>query len=376
MEKQGKKTEKQEDMKNMVFPSSSTKSSTTEDRSDTRDSCYFPGCRKDANCNCEICLASFNATFDLMPMSLQKSSLTKFSATKPIAETTPIPYKPSILSTPTKSTNQISASPILKSTAKSNILEDKNKKKKERPKKGSWYIMFKFWRFLVVLSVMFAVDSAFSWMVSGGFQPKLSSEVVRKIGEESWFINDFKGKFGLLQRNLDKFIINGKVSDCSSIDSRWELNQNGLLTTSRCTLYKSVVEEVSIWGWPLQNEGLLVAGFSRRSLTILSGRLAVVLRLNQWPNGKAGIPVLKANSSWILGRLSGSAVRMEPNTWFLEYKQNPMLEHSRLSSAAMEFLMICISRVLEKLRKKYYILVLDYSNQYDFNGGNNLPCPT
>ncbi|PIA31730.1 hypothetical protein AQUCO_04900195v1 [Aquilegia coerulea] len=264
-------------MKNMVvFPSSSTKSSTTEDRSDTRDSCYFPGCRKDANCNCEICLASINATLDLMPMSIQKSSLTKFSATKPIAERTPIRYKPSILSTPSKSTSQISASPILKSTAKSNLLEEKDKekkKKKERSRKGSWNIMSKFWRFLVVLSVMFAVDSAFSWMVSGVFQPKLSPEVVRKIGEESRFINDFKGKFGFLQRNLEKIIVNGKVSSCSSIDSSWELNQNGLLTTSRCMLYKSIVEEVSIWGWPLQNEGLLVAGFSRRSLTILSGRV-------------------------------------------------------------------------------------------------------
>ncbi|PIA31731.1 hypothetical protein AQUCO_04900195v1 [Aquilegia coerulea] len=360
-------------MKNMVvFPSSSTKSSTTEDRSDTRDSCYFPGCRKDANCNCEICLASINATLDLMPMSIQKSSLTKFSATKPIAERTPIRYKPSILSTPSKSTSQISASPILKSTAKSNLLEEKDKekkKKKERSRKGSWNIMSKFWRFLVVLSVMFAVDSAFSWMVSGVFQPKLSPEVVRKIGEESRFINDFKGKFGFLQRNLEKIIVNGKVSSCSSIDSSWELNQNGLLTTSRCMLYKSIVEEVSIWGWPLQNEGLLVAGFSRRSLTILSGRV------NEWPKGKAGIPVLKANSSWILERLSGSAVRMEPNTWFLEYKQNPMLEHSRLSSAAMEFLMFSISRVLEKL-KKYYILVPDISNQYNYHGGNSFICPT
>jgi len=30
------------------------------------DSCYYPGCRKDANCACEMCLASIDATRDLV----------------------------------------------------------------------------------------------------------------------------------------------------------------------------------------------------------------------------------------------------------------------------------------------------------------------
>lgn len=36
------------------------------------------------------------------------------------------------------------------------------------------------------------------------------------------------------------------------------------------------MEEVSIWGWPLQTAGLLTTGFSTRSFTILSGRLTEV----------------------------------------------------------------------------------------------------
>ena len=52
--------------------------------------------------------------------------------------------------------------------------------------------------------------------------------------------------------------------------------QDGLLLNSRCTLYKSAMEEVFIWGWPLQTAGLLTTGFSSRSFTILSGRVTEV----------------------------------------------------------------------------------------------------
>jgi hypothetical protein len=52
--------------------------------------------------------------------------------------------------------------------------------------------------------------------------------------------------------------------------------QDGLLLNSRCVLYKSAMEEVSIWGWPLQTAGLLKTEFSSRSFTVLSGRVTEV----------------------------------------------------------------------------------------------------
>lgn len=45
---------------------------------------------------------------------------------------------------------------------------------------------------------------------------------------------------------------------------------------SRCTLYKSSLEEVSIWGWPLQTGGLIASAFSSRSFTIVTGRVTEV----------------------------------------------------------------------------------------------------
>ncbi|KAL5702259.1 hypothetical protein ACHQM5_027496 [Ranunculus cassubicifolius] len=356
-------------MKSYSVTPSSSKSNMTEDRSDTQSS-YFPGCRKDANCNCEICLASINATLDLMPMSYQKSSLSKFSessSSKPtFVERTPIPFKPSLLSTPRKSISPISASPYLKSSARSNLLEEKGVEMKR--KKRDWSIGFGFWRILVGLCVVFAVDSAVSWMVSRVLQPKLSPEIVKRIGEGSWVGDDLNGKFGFLQKELEE-ALKEKVLNCSSVDANWELKKDGFLRNSRCTVYKSIAEEVSIWGWPLQNEGLLIGGFSYKSLTVLSGRVT------EWQNGGVGFSVREANSSWTLERLSASAVLMDRNTWFLEYSQNPMIENSRISLAVMEVLKFCASRAVEKLKSKFVVL-LGVVQQYNNYGEHILLRPT
>jgi hypothetical protein len=45
------------------------------------DSCYYPGCRKDANCACEMCLASIDATRDLV-RAPEAASARRFLAAK------------------------------------------------------------------------------------------------------------------------------------------------------------------------------------------------------------------------------------------------------------------------------------------------------
>jgi len=44
----------------------------------------------------------------------------------------------------------------------------------------------------------------------------------------------------------------------------------------RCTVYKSVAEEVSVWGSPLRTSGLLPIALSARHLTLLSGEITEV----------------------------------------------------------------------------------------------------
>ncbi|KAI3980948.1 hypothetical protein MKX01_025513 [Papaver californicum] len=331
--------------------SSGTRSSTTME---DRDSCYFPGCRKDTNCDCEICLASINATLDLMPMSIQKSSLTKISASsssklRSSLERTPISYNQSILSTPKQGSNiqPFLITPPLKSTAKSfPSLEKSIKKVGKKP----WVLRFSLRKIFVGFCLIFAADSWFSWLVSELLQPTLSPETVNYIGKQSWVGRDLNDRLGFLQKKLGE-AVSGKISSCRSKDSIWELNQEDWLVVSRCKLYESMAEEVSIWGWPLQTAGLLSTGYSSRSVTILSGRVT------EWPNGKLGYLVRNSNSStWSLRRMSASAVHLDSNTWVLEYRRSSILENSRLVFTAVEFLKMRLARVVAEIEQQFSVV--------------------
>lgn len=52
------------------------------------------------------------------------------------------------------------------------------------------------------------------------------------------------------------------------------------MLNSKCVMYKSAIEEVSIWGWPLQTAGLFHTGFFSSSFTVLSGRVTEVTKSN------------------------------------------------------------------------------------------------
>ncbi|MCL7041374.1 hypothetical protein MKW94_003776 [Papaver nudicaule] len=345
-------------MKTGLTSSSSSSSGTTME---DRDSCYFPGCRKDTNCNCEICLASINATLDLMPMSIQKSSLTKASAAstnvRSSLERTPISYNQSILSTPKQgsSIQQLLVTPPLKSTAKSFLPLEKPTIKKVGKK--SWVSRFNLWKIFVGFCLIFAVDSGFSWLVSELLQPTLSPEAVNYIGKQSRVGLDLNDRLGFLQKKLGE-VVSGKVSSCRSKNAIWELNQEDSLVVSRCKLYKSMTEEVSIWGWPLQTSGLISTGFSSRSVTILSGRVT------EWPNGKLGYSVRQSNSSaWLLQRMSASAVQLDSNTWILEYRRSSILENSRLILTALEFLKMRLARVVAEIEQQISVVPSSFVQQ-------------
>lgn len=163
---------------------------------------------------------------------------------------------------------------------------------------------------------------------------------------------------------------------------------------SRCTLYKSNSEELSIWGWPLQTAGLLTAGFSARSYTILSGRLTEVtefrlcsvsvfscltsslhqvkvlcsfpLHFEQWSNGEIGYLIRKSNSSWTQQKWGASAVQMDPNTWILEYSRSSLTENGKLVSAVFEFLKFRLGREVQKLKQEFWLSSSFMSQHSDF----------
>ncbi|XVF84539.1 hypothetical protein PTKIN_Ptkin17bG0045000 [Pterospermum kingtungense] len=351
--------------------SSSVKSTTTtmeEDiRSETRDSCYYPGCRKDANCNCEICLASINATLDLMPPTIQKSSFTKLSSSKPnVVDQTPISFDPSIMSTPKSSSCYLVESPALKSTARLNWRENKEKKKKKKKKGKKGSLEGVLWKFLLGLSMVFGLEIGFSWVIGGLVTPALTRDIVRSIGERALVVQDLNGKLRFLQNEL-KGLANVKVSNCSNTDSIWEIDQGSLLLNSHCMLYKSAWEEVRIWGWPLQTAGLLTTGVSSRSFTILSGRIT------EWSNGNMRFVTRKATASWVQRKWGSSVIQLDPNTWIIEYQRSSLLENPRLFSAALEVLKFRLTSVVKKMSEEFSA----FENQYSgFAGNEHIKIPT
>ncbi|XAR57252.1 hypothetical protein NMG60_11025318 [Bertholletia excelsa] len=321
---------------------------TTDCRSDSREnSCYFPRCRKDANCDCEMCLASINLTLDLMP----SSTLTKLSASKP-SPRSPVSFNPS---TPTSSTPKITLSPQINSTERVSLREKPRRKKKEL---GFGYAMT---RLVLALSLIFAAEMGFSGLIFWALNPELSLETVRNVGEKSWVLKGVSEKLEFLQRELEG-LTNGEVSNCSSNDSSWKVHQGGLLLTSSCTLYKTAAEEVRVWGWPLQTAGLLTAELSSLSLTILSGRIT------EWSSGKISYSTREANESWIHQKWSASPVQLDPNTWILQYRQASVVENSGIFSAIFEFLKFRLAKEVERMKQEFWLLLASGDRYSDFRG--------
>ncbi|MED6205506.1 hypothetical protein PIB30_018288 [Stylosanthes scabra] len=390
-------------MKKVFSHSKSSSSSITTATMEEEDnsSCYYPGCKKDANCSCEICLASITATLDLMPMSIHKSSLTKLSSSKPNNNVectpTPITFDASYLSTPRSGASLIipSSTPAIKSTARSSSVFSKkmdNEEEEEEEEKGQkWYFTgLKFLRILLCLGFLLCADIVFPKIVSGIIRPALSPDLVKRVGEKCWHVEDLNGKLRLLQKELAS-VVDGKVSNCSHVHSLWKISQDGVLLNSRCTLYKSAIEEVTVWGWPLQTSGLLTTGFSSTTFTILSGRLSQVTTNNhsplcfsnniyslkllthfafgslfqKWKDGQFSYLVRKANASWVQPQWGASVVQLDPNTWVLQYQRSYA---TRLHSAALEFLKCRISRVVGRVKKSFWM----EDNLYNgFRGANN-----
>lgn len=93
-----------------------------------------------------------------------------------------------------------------------------------KKRKRVWRFGLYFWRLVVGVGLIFAVEFGFSWGVSRVLRPELSWDIVRSVGERSWVVKDLNEKVGFLQNELQGFV-GGEVSNCSDIDSTWEVSQ-------------------------------------------------------------------------------------------------------------------------------------------------------
>lgn len=306
---------------------------------------------------------------------MPNSALTKFSSSKPNIvnhNITPISIDSSIFSTPEKSYDGVIApsTPVIKSSAKSNHVVHRIERK-EKGENRCFYSGLGLLKVMMVLGVLLFADVVLSRVVSVVFQPSLSEDIVKRVGEECHKVQDLNGKLKFLQKEFGG-IVNGKVSNCSFTDKSWKINQDGLLLNSRCKLYKSAIEEVTIWGWPLQTAGMITTGMSIRTLTILSGRVT------EWNGGQVSYMIRKANTSWIQPKWGASVVQLDPNTWVLEYQRSSIVDGKGLFSTALEFFKYRISRIVSKMKKDFWQFVaFEENHQYNWftttNYGSKTP---
>ncbi|KAM0871035.1 hypothetical protein ACQ4PT_039650 [Festuca glaucescens] len=318
---------------------------------------YYPGCRKDANCACEICLASINATRDLLPPEAASARRCFAAAirdrrpgSRPLflgrGGTPPSPPGSEV-------TEPWTPPPAMRSTAKSRrpwqAAREAATEKKGRGSSSApdWAIYA-----LTVLGFLLLL-----WVDTGlvpeaaarGFGPKLSPEAVAWVGQEARLAPIGLGhKLRSLERGVGKLVGAGRIYNCSSKDSVWRLEQNDQHVFHwRCAVYKSAAEEVTVWGSPLRTSGLLPSTLSARHITLLSGKIT------EWSDGKVWPTVRPSNgSSWSYRRRSAGAVQLEPETWVLEYQRSVLFEGTRLLPATVELLASRCSTVTKRARRK------------------------
>ena len=188
---------------------------------------YFPGCRKDANCTCEICLASINATLDLLPegsstRTLQKSSVT-FSST---------PQPKRRLIAPLKPPEIPPDSPALHSTAKSRAPPRKHK---ENPLPNR---SLRFSLFLVLILTASCGFVILRNQTPGG--ALLTTDFVKKAGERARMGRDLREKLISVENYLVEIVGAGRVCNCSG-GFGWEIQQVFLYLFSSIFLLNCII---------------------------------------------------------------------------------------------------------------------------------------
>ncbi|KAH9331025.1 hypothetical protein KI387_003133, partial [Taxus chinensis] len=263
------------------------KGSAPRERSLSRGS-YYPHCRKDAQCDCNMCMASIHATLDLRPSNNLFSSLTTGTETPSKSFTSPPSVakgkenlwpnseqsstRPSILSRkeirrPPPSALGKSVAQLFDSDASEEPVAEKVIRMDKTEKQGHLFS-----RKFTVLFLILVMEFAVPWSLSGLLEPVFSADKVMGIAQESMVRSSLSDRLNFIARKMAR-VVPGQVDNCTGSDSTWKLEQDGLMVHSHCTLYSSIAEEVSLWGCPTQTAGVIGRGIVDRSFTVMSGRM-------------------------------------------------------------------------------------------------------
>ncbi|MCO5557677.1 hypothetical protein L7F22_011247 [Adiantum nelumboides] len=322
------------------------KSTLSNSRSLIRSDGYYLECRKDAQCECSMCKASITATLDLrQPL---KSSSKENQPWPP-----PFPC----------------SSPVPSSSTKKRPLHSQN----PFPSKSHYHRRSRF-SFPMLLLLPCIVPFAIPWVISCFSQPYFSHESFAELAQTSLVRIRVPDRLDFVQKRISRITRSTSVSNCTGYrDDAWRLAENGHLLHSRCMIYASPLEKVSVWGSATQTAGILGRSLVDRSFTVLAGRVI------EWKEGRIQSVIHPEGDSWTMSRWAASAVLLDTNTWILEYKKTPLstgvgsfdsLKHVVLSAAAK-----CANNVKLYLDTAFFVHMqgLDMFIPRPLSGGNRIP---
>jgi hypothetical protein len=197
------------------------------------DSCYYPGCRKDANCACDICLASIDAMRDLVRAPEAASARRFFAGAAASKGRRPALFcrdrgagaagEGSDLSVPPWT-------PPMRSTAKSRRAPAKAapvaRGGGESGARGSHDWALYAATVLGFLLLLWVDTGLVPEAAARGFGPKLTPEAVARVGAETRLApGGLEHKLRVLERRVGQLVGGERAANCSSQDSVWRLDQ-------------------------------------------------------------------------------------------------------------------------------------------------------
>ena len=192
------------------------------------DSCYYPGCRKDANCACEMCLASIDATRDLV-RAPEAASARRFFAGAAAATRG---RRPALFcrdrgSGAGSELTEPPSTPPMRSTAKSRRQAAAAARGGGARAAGGSHDWALYAATVLGFLLLLWVDTGLvPEAAARGFGPKLSPEVVARVGADARLApGGLEHKLRFLERRVGQLLGGERVANCSSQDSVWRLLQ-------------------------------------------------------------------------------------------------------------------------------------------------------
>ncbi|CAM6104867.1 unnamed protein product [Calypogeia fissa] len=334
-------------------------------------------CRKDMQCTCPMCLASFQATWDLrrplpstnafQTITNLEDSFNDYFRTPPRFRVgkeneTPRsagndekicrPVTPFLLRTP----SHLSVEPTGSGCSSPERVGSRGSGTQRR-------IWLKSFSYLVCLVLIACLLPRILLKI---YPPVFTGEEVVTIVEESMVRIRVGDRFDLIQRRLSQSLPDQIVSNCTGSTAAWKLKEADSLVRSECKFFSSPAETVAVWGYPVKTAGILGRSVRDRHLTVISGRVL------EWREGGIEYQIHHEGGSWVHPQWAASTVFLEGNTWIVEYKAG-IFSGLGSFSGTIHFLRHQARKIMSNWNAAFDAATMAYSRVTYTSGTENLP---